>query len=68
MPRPSAEVQQPVQHLRAVASASASARWVGFTRVRKYWASVCSLTFGTSGQTTRRASFAVQTGGPGSGG
>ena len=51
----------------AQASASSSARWIGVTRVRKYFASVWSFTLGTSGQTTRRASFAVQTGGPGIG-
>ena len=36
----------------AHASASANARWFGVTRVRKYRASVCSRTLGTSGQTT----------------
>lgn len=51
----------------AQVSASGNARCVGRARVRKWFASVCNRTFGTPGHTIRRASLAVQTGGPGSG-
>ena len=45
----------------AVAAASAYARCVGSTLVRKWRASVCKRRFGTSSRTRRRASASVST-------
>ncbi len=52
----------------AQACASGRARCVGMVPARKNRAMVARRTLGTSSQATRRASFAVQTGGPGGSG